>query len=329
MTIGGLTGCTSGGRQQASTVEAAPSAAEIVLACKGKVEGRSETIEVGAAADGVIKAIYVEEGQTVRKGTRVAEIDCSDLEASLPGLFSESEGLRQARVRLLRGSRDQERQIAAEKTAAASAVLQRARLNLERMKELFEKNDVSRSAFDDARRNFQVADAEFREATRHEELVKAPPLAEDVARLDAEISAAEYRVAALRQKIAKCAVLAPIDGTILRIFLRAGESFSTVMPRPVLAVADTSTRRVRAEIDERDVLKVRRGQRVTVFSESQPEHRYSGTVERLGASLGHKRILANDPSEQSDQDVLEAMIDLERPAMDLPVGLRVVVHFLK
>jgi HlyD family secretion protein len=310
-------------------VEAAPAGGRVALACKGRVEGRGETIEVGAGADGVVKAVLVEEGQTVRKGALLARIDCSDLEASLPSAVSETEALRQARVRLLRGSREEERQIAAQKTAAARAVKERAALDVERMTALHGKNDVARSAVDDARRNFDVAEANLKEAVRHEELVNAGLLAEEVARLDAEIAAAAHRVTTLEQKIAKCAVTAPEGGTVLRVYLRPGESFSTLMPRPLLALADLSVRRVRAEIDERDVPKVHQGQRVEVFAETQPERRYTGAVGWLAASMGRKRVLSDDPAEPADRDVLEALIDLDQPGMALPVGLRVVVQFLQ
>lgn len=147
--------------------------------------------------------------------------------------------------------------------------------------------------------------------------------------MDAEIAAAAHRVTTLEQKIAKCMVAAPIDGTILRVYMRPGESFSTVMPRPLLAIADLSVRRVRAEVDERDVHRVRVGQRVQVFAETDSGRMYAGEVARLAASMGRKRVLSDEPAEPADRDVLEALIDLDRSGLALPVGLRVIVQFLK
>ena len=53
-----------------------PQQYEVTLACQGRVEGRSETVEVGAAADGVIQTVYVKEGERVAKGAKLAEIGC-------------------------------------------------------------------------------------------------------------------------------------------------------------------------------------------------------------------------------------------------------------
>lgn len=55
-------------------------------------------------------------------------------------------------------------------------------------------------------------------------------------------------------------IFSPIDGTVLRVFARAGESFSTVTPRPLFTVADASGRRVKAEVDERDLGRLVVGQ---------------------------------------------------------------------
>ena len=90
----------------------------VVLACPGRVEGLSETTQVGAAADGILKAVYVKEGQFVKKGTLLGEIACDDLRASSQTAIAEADGARQARARLLRGTRNEERRIASEKTVA-------------------------------------------------------------------------------------------------------------------------------------------------------------------------------------------------------------------
>src|SRR5258708_30139863 len=44
-------------------------AATVVFASPGRVEGASETTQLGAAADGILKAVYVKEGQFVKRGT--------------------------------------------------------------------------------------------------------------------------------------------------------------------------------------------------------------------------------------------------------------------
>ena len=106
---------------QARGIGSGSAAAGVVFASPGRVEGASETTQVGAAADGILKAVYVKEGQFVKRGTLLGEIGCDDLQASLQTAIAEADGARQARTRILRGARDEEKKIAIEKTAAARA----------------------------------------------------------------------------------------------------------------------------------------------------------------------------------------------------------------
>ena len=325
-----LTGCSGRSTYAAGKPEVSPQPdAEVVLACAGRVEGRSDTIEIGAATDGLIERVYVSEGQHVAKGAQLAEIGCPDLRASLQEAQSEAQSARQVRVRLLRGARDEERHMAAERANAARAILQRATVNLERMKALFAKSVASRSSLDDAQRDYDVAQANLNEETRHEQLVNAPPLAEELAKADADVAAADDRVLVITSRISKCKVTAPIDGAILRVLLRPGESFSTLTPRPLFRMADVSARRVRAEIDERDVLNVRVGQRAVIFPDGHDDQKFAGAVEQIAGSMGRKKTLSGDPADKADHDILEAIISLDSQAINLPIGLRVVVRFLR
>jgi HlyD family secretion protein len=300
----------------------------VVFASPGRVEGRSETTQVGAAADGVLKAVYVKEGQFVKRGTLLGEIACDDLQPALQTAMAEADSARQARVRLLRGARDEEKKIASEKTAAARATFEEAKSRLDMQRALYQKEQVSRATYDQAVRDLGVADANLRAALGTEQLVGAPPLQEDTARADADVLAAEGRVRTAQQRIGKCAIEAPIDGTVLRVHARRGESFSTVTPRPLFSLADTSTRHIKAEVDERDVDKLSVGQNVIVQADALEGKKLRGSVARISAMMGRKSISTGDPADKSDRDILEAVIELDDNSRPLPIGLRVTVQFL-
>lgn len=300
----------------------------VVFASPGRVEGASETTQVGAGADGILKAVYVREGQVVEKGTLLGEIACDDLQSSLQTAVAEADITRQSRIRLLRGARDEERKIARDKAAAARATFTEAKSHLGMQSALYQKQQISRSAYEQAVRDLGVAQANLAAAVRNEELVAAPPLKEDKARADAEVLAAEGRVKTVQERIAKCSIVAPIDGTILRVYARSGESFSTVTPRPLFSLADASTRHIRAEVDERDVDKVSVGQKVIVEADALQGRKLNGSVASVSAMMGRKNISTGDPSDKSDRDVLEAVIDLDNNDRPLPIGLRVTVQFL-
>jgi ABC exporter DevB family membrane fusion protein len=299
----------------------------VVLASPGRIEGLSDLVGVGAAIDGVIQTIHVKEGQQVQQGQILAELECNDLQSALRVASSELESLQQTRIRLLRGSRDEERQAAAQKSAAAKAVVDQAAVQLDRMEKLREATAVSKQAYDEARRDADVAKANFEQAKHNEELVNAGPLGEEIARADADVHAAENRIKLAEDKLSKCVIRAPISGSILRVHLREGESFTTFAPRPLFSVADISGRKVRAEVDERDVSSVHVGQKVTVTSDSYPSKSFSGTVTKLASIMGRKTVLTGNPAEKEDRDVLEVTARLDQAANVFPVGLRVTVQF--
>jgi multidrug resistance efflux pump len=229
----------------------------------------------------------------------------------------------------MRGSRQEDRERADAEVAAAEAVVAQAESQHERSARLFAQGILSAAERDEVRRNLDVSQAQLQAARKRADLVKAPPLPEEAARADADVRAAEDRVRSLEQVLQKTYVRAPTGGTVLRTLMRPGESFSTFVPRPILAMADTSRLRVRAEVDERDVGRVFAGQRVMVRGDGWTDEGVSGRVGRLGAAMGRKTVRTGDPAEKSDRDVLEVLVDLDRHDPRLVVGLRVTALFLK
>ena len=307
--------------------EPRPKGDSIGVASPGRIEGSSDSIAVGAPIDGVIQQIYVREGEQVERGQLLAELDCRDLKSVLPVTRAETESLKQTRERLLRGSRKEERAAASQRTMAAKAQLEQASSRLDRNLKLIKSGLISQAVFDEIRRDAEVAEAEFQRAMRNEELVNAEPLAEELARADADVSAANERIKLAEVKLAKCLVRAPIDGAILRVLLRTGESFALVSPRPLLTMADITGRRVRAEVDERDVDKVHIGTPVMVSSEAYSGRRFLGKVTQVASVMGRKSVITGDPVDKSDRDILEVTAQLEPAATALPLGLRVTVEF--
>jgi HlyD family secretion protein len=303
-------------------------ASRVVLACPGRVEGASEVIEVGAGVDGVLKRVPVREGQSVAAGETLALVDCAEWEAELGNARAALAAAEQSRLRLVRGSRDEERRMALAARAREEAVREQARLQHERMSKLFASGDISRERFEQARRDLSVAEAAVNAANDHLALVNAPPLPEELAKADAETRAAAERVRAVGERLKKCAVRAPASGTVLRVHRNAGEPVSTLFPQPVVSLADASQMRVRAEVDERDVGRVHPGQRVTVTAPAFAGREFGGRVSRLSALMGRKSVQTGDPAEKSDRDVLEVFVDLEETDARLVVGLRVTVQFL-
>jgi HlyD family secretion protein len=304
-------------------------AGDVALACTARVEGASETTEIGAGVDGVIAELRVHEGDSVQAGDVLAVIDRRELNAELAAARAGAEAARQARTRILRGSRREDRERAEAEVTAAEAVVAQAESQHRRSAHLFEQGILSEAERDEVRRNLDVSRAQLAAARKRAELVKAPPLPEEAAKADADVRSADERARVLQQTMEKCYVRAPMSGTVLKTMLRPGESFSTLVPRPILSLADTSRLRVRAEVDERDVGRVFAGQRVMVRGDGWEGPGIPGRVGRLGAQMGRKTVRTGDPAEKSDRDVLEVLVDLDRQDPRLFVGIRVTTLFLK
>ena len=301
---------------------------KIVLACPGRVEGESDVINVGAASDGVLTAVLVQEGQQVKAGQVIALIDCKEIKSQIDEARALAETARQNRLRLLRGSRPEERRKAADETAVVEAQFKQAQLQHQRVAQLFRTGVVSKEELDTTARDLAVAEATLRAAKNQQALVNAPPLPEELARADSQVVLADEQARTAQARLDKCTVKAPLSGTILRTFLKTGESVSTVFPQPVVSLADTSQIRVRAEVDERDIGRVYLGQSVIVLADAYPDKKFAGRVSQVGSVMGRKKVRTGDPAEKSDRDVLEVLIDLDETAGRLVVGLRTSVQFL-
>jgi HlyD family secretion protein len=312
--------------------QAAPGASHIqaiALASPGRIEARSDLVNVGAGIDGVVRSIHVQEGQTVQRGDVLADLACEDLQSALQVAKSNRDSLMDTRLRLQRGSRPEEREAAAQKTVAARAVLDQAATQLARMSKLYQAQEVSRLTFEEAQRDRDVAEAQFQQSQRNQEMVNAGALPEELARADADLSGAEAGIKLAEDKLGKCVVRAPISGTVLRVLLREGESFGLVAPRPLFTMADVSGRRVRAEVDENDIGNVHIGQKLIVSADAYSQRTFSGVVTQLANLMGRRSIVTGDPAQKADRDILEVTADLNQPANALPIGLRVTVQFIR
>jgi multidrug resistance efflux pump len=307
--------------------QAAVTGSLVLLASPGRVEGQGETISLGAAADGVVKAVLVTNGQKVTGGTILAVLGCDDLRAEIERARAEAESARQSRIRILRGHREEERQAAEQNTAAAQAVLNQAQEHFKRMDTLNQKQEIPRDVFDQAKRDYEVALANYQSVRNQEELVKSDPLPEEKSRADADVTTAEKNISVVMQKLQKCTIRAPISGTVLKVMAKVGEPYSTLVPRPLFSLADDSIRRVRGEVDEWDIGKVKLGQKTIVTADGFPGRQFNGRVVELAHVMGRRSVLSGDPAEKADRDVLEVIVELDQSANELPVGLRVTVQY--
>ena len=293
-----------------------------LIAAPGRVEAVSEEIRVSSELSGRLRTVHVEEGDRVQRGQVLAEIENDDYRARVAAAEAE---LRQREAELRRtvnGARTQERLEAEASMQAAKAALDKSKSEAERRRGLADRNVISRDEAERYERAYQVARAQFEQAAQHFALIDADAREEDRALAEAAAATARARLAEARAYLEKSYIRAPINGVILRKLRHSGESVSTQFDSPVITMADDSILRVRLDVDESDVSKLRAGQRAYVTAEAYGTHKFWGRVIRVGRILGKKNVRSDEPSEHVDTKILETLVELDS-GQALPLGLRV------
>ena len=121
-------------------------------------------------------------------------------------------------------------------------------------------------------------------------------------------------------------IRAPIAGTILQVNAKVGELVVASPDQPLVVMGDMSLVRVRAEVDEQDVGKLRLGQRVFVRSAAYPGRDFEGKVAEMAPSLALPRMGSRGARRPTDVEVMEVVIHLDGAVPLLP-GMRVDAFF--
>ncbi len=211
----------------------------------------------------------------------------------------------------------------------AEAVMNNALSEKERREKLFAAGVISREEMERSTREYNVAKAQYQEAVERHSLVDDHAREEDVTLAQADLQLARAQLGDAQAKYEKTLIKSPIDGTVLRKHHRNGESVSnsSTVPDPILTVGDKDVLRVRMDVDETDVNKVRVGQKAYVTADAYGDQKFWGRVVRVGEQLGPKNVRTDEPTERVDRKILETLVELDKGA-DLPVGLRVDTYIV-
>jgi ABC exporter DevB family membrane fusion protein len=293
-----------------------------VVAGPGRVEALSEEVRISAQIGGRLESVLVEENDRVQAGQVVAVIEHADYQARVASAEAALR-LREADARRVHnGARDQERRDAAATLREAEAILDNAKVDVQRRRDLFKEAVISRSELDKGEEQIGVAQARVDSARERLSLLEAGSREEDRARADADVALARAALEEARAVLAKTIIRSPIDGVVLKKHRRIGESVSTQFESPIVTIADRSRVRVRVDVDETDVARLRVGQPAYVTADAFGDRRFAGRVVRVGQVLGRKTVRTEEPTERVDTKVLETLVELDGGA-ELPLGLRV------
>jgi ABC exporter DevB family membrane fusion protein len=301
----------------------------LLIAGPGRVEPSTEDIKLGSELSGKLKSVAVEEGDIIHRGQVLATLENDDYRAQVGSAEAEVSSKEAALRKVVNGARRQERSEAWSSVRAAQAVMDNAQAEMVRRQKLYAAGVISREECERYVRERDVAKAKYQETVERHSLVDDEAREEDRSLAEADLELARARLEEARARYAKTLIRSPIDGTVLRKHHRNGESVSnsSTVPDPILTVGNKKVLRVRVDVDETEVSKVRVGQRAYVTADAFGKQKFWGHVVRVGEQLGRKNIRTDEPTERVDTKILETLVELE-PGTQLPVGLRMDAFIL-
>ena len=206
---------------------------EKTVVASGSVESVNE-VDVGAQASGEITKLYVKLGQEIKKGEMIADIDST----------TQINTLNTKKAALV----SYQAQLKAKKTAYDVALS-----SYNRLSKLYTQRATSLDSVNTAKSTLDNAKAEM-EA------------------IEANIKQAEIEVNTAETNVGYTKITAPMDGTVISVPVSEGQTVNANQTTPtIVTIADLSKMKIKPEISEGDITKVKAGQEVsfTILSDSQ------------------------------------------------------------
>ena len=266
----------------------APKSPYVAIA-NGKADVEGGVIQVAARTSGIVREVLVQEGDDVKKGQILAR-----LEDEQPRLAADEAAaeLRQARAQV----------------TLLQVQISTARREYARLQPLIEKNFAARQQVDQAQDAIHQSEA----------ALEAQNAA--IGTYQAKLSEAQYI-----QELTL--IRAPADGRIVRRYANPGAGASTLNVSNMFDLEPKANRIVRAEISESALPFVLIGQNVQLSPEADPAKVIQGKVLRRAAVFGARKLQSDDPTERSDERVVEVVVATD--GAPFLIGQRVLVKFMR
>jgi len=220
-----------------------------LVSASGKIRPKTK-VDVSARTNGKILKLAVEEGEQVKKGDFLMQIDPTPARAQVQQI---------------------EASVSAAKATLSlnQANLEQSRVELDRQEALFKKKLTSEDMLQKARTTHRVSTLRMQSSK------------EDINRLEASLATANH-------ELAKVAVYADIEGIVTRRNIEEGENaFVGAFNNPatiLLTIADLSVIEAVIEADETDIVHVRVGQTAEVKVDAYPDTSFKAIVTKVGHS---------------------------------------------
>jgi len=288
-----------------------------VVSGSGEIKPKTY-VNIGSNAFGKITHLFVKEGDHVKKGQILAQLENvqssadvnateASLEAAKTDALAADAGLKTSEADLRRAQADYDRN----------------KLDWERAQNLYKDGLIAKSDFDKSKDMWETADAGLVQAQARVAQAKAQ---KDSA--DKHVGQEQATLTRYADVLSKTTYAAPFDGVITNLPVREGETVVIgIQNSPgstLMTLADMSVITAEVKIDETDIVNVRLGQPAQVSIDAIPRQVFHGTVTEIGdnaivRSTGVATSQQSTPSEEAKD--FKVVVTLSDPPAELRPGL--------
>ena len=242
--------------------------------------------------------VLVDEGSTVRAGDTLAVLTLPTLSADVAQREARAASASAAYQEAEHGPREAEIASAAAELAAAESAADRAEKDVERLRPLAAKQNVSAQDFD-AARALAAGAAGHRDALRAQlRLLREGTRPERVHAAEADARGARASVASALATARDLVLLSPVDGVVTNRAAEPGEVIGA--GQAALTVAQTSRQTVRVYVSQAVLPRVRVGQDVRAMLDAFPDREFKGRVVALSPQAEYTPRVALTEKERAD-----------------------------
>jgi HlyD family secretion protein len=289
----------------------------------GKVEPITK-VEVKSKASGIVKKLYVEYGDKVKKGQALAQLDKEEIVAQVEQAKA---GLAGAEANLTSAQADYQRA----KVDAESPDVPLLKKGYDRALQMQKDGVVSDSALDDAEKAYKLA-VNKRDVARAQLQV----LQAKIAQSQAEVARDKANLAQLQEQLSYTDIVSPIDGIVLSRDVEVGDAVSSILvlgssATLVMTIGDTSQVYVKGKVDEADIGRVYLGQPSRIKVESFKDKTFNGKVTKISPMGVEKdnvttfevRVSIDNPGGELKAEMTanaEIILDEHKNVLQIPEG---------
>jgi HlyD family secretion protein len=262
---------------RATAVERGP--IRSLVSTNGKIEP-VRNFEAHAPISTIVKRLLVKEGDHVRKGQLLLQLDDADIRTQAARTRAQVKTAQADQSALKSGGTQEEVLTLNSQLIKARSARDVAQRNLDAFRKLQQDGAASPGEVRQAEDAVQRAQADV---TLLEQKQKDRYSQPETARIEAQGTEAQAAYDAAENALLKSSVRAPFDGVVYSLPVKQGAFVQT--GELLLQEADLSRVLVRAFVDEPDVGRLQSGQRVEIIWDALPSRTWTGTVNTVPSTV--------------------------------------------